>query len=407
MSVLGKTAVSMGTGREWRTVLEERRVLAVAHTVPYARRLLDVLALIGGDLRVQTAATAPPHVFGDDVQRFLERAGSVRLPWDEARETVFDLALAAGPRGVADLRAPLVTLPHGANYLKRITDPAQPGVAGLRRVDIMPDGGALPAAVVLAHHADLSELSRSCPEAMGVARVIGDPAHDRIRASLARRGRFRRALGLKKGQKLLVIASTWGTRSAFGKLHALLPRVVGELPRDEYRVALLLHPNVYNGHGSLQVRSWLGPWHRRRVALVPPTADWRSVLVAADTVVGDHGSVTLYGTLTGRPILLTGAPGPELNPASPAAMLARVAPRLSHAVSLREQLEYVAAEYRAEDYAQIAARITSEPDRFARNMRALLYETLGLSQPAHPARTAPLPEPPRLKSWTARSERRL
>lgn len=399
--MLGEPEEIMGTGnREWRTVLEERRVLAVAHTVPYARRLLDVLTLFGSDLRIQAAATAPPHVFGDDVLRFLEGVGAASLTWETARRSRFDLALTAGPRGVADLRTPVVTMPHGANYLKVVTDPTQPGVAGLRPSDVMPDGQTLPAAIVLAHHGDLAELERSCPQALDTARVVGDPAHDRIKASLSQRIRYRQALGLTEGQQLVILASTWGPRAHFAGIQTLLARVVSELPRERYRVAVLAHPNIWNAHGPWQVRTWMAPWHQS-VALVPPATDWRSVLVAADAVIGDHGSVTLYGTLIGRPILLTGSPGPELNPASPAADLARVAPRLSPDLSLREQLVYAAEEYRHENFAAIAARITSEPGRFARNMRALLYELLGLSQPAHPAPTTPLPAPPCLDTWLA------
>lgn len=401
MSVLSKIEESTGAGlREWRTVMAERRVLAVTPAVPYAKRLLDVLELIGGDLRVQTATTVPPHPFGDDVAKFLDDSGSLVLPWRHARRTRFDLALAAGARGVARLRSPLVTMPHGANYLKMIKDPVHPGVAGQRRTDLLPDGRPLPAAIVVPHKQDLDELSRSCPEAMDVARVVGDPVHDRIVLSLPQRARFRRALGLRKGQKLVVVCSTWGTWSNFNRLESLMPRVVSELPREKYRIAALLHPNVWNGHGPWQVKSWLRPWSRRGVALVPPAADWRSVLVAADAVIGDFGSVTLYATLTGRPILLSGRCTPELNPASPAAQLARVAPLVSHACSLSEQLDYAHAEYQPVEHAAIAARITSEPGRFAHNMRALLYEQLDLSQPAHPASTMPLPVPPRLDTWT-------
>lgn len=97
MSVLGRIEESTGAGRrELRTVLAERQVLAVAPAIPYARRLLEVLELVGSDLRVQTATTAPPHPFGDDVRGFLEESGSMVLPWRDARRTRFDLALAAG-----------------------------------------------------------------------------------------------------------------------------------------------------------------------------------------------------------------------------------------------------------------------------------------------------------------------
>ncbi|MDX3248294.1 hypothetical protein PV408_42710, partial [Streptomyces sp. ME18-1-4] len=79
--------------------------------------------------------------------------------------------------------------------------------------------------------------------------------------------------------------------------------------------------------------------------------------------------------------------------------LAVTAPALSPTHPLVGQLQYAAAEYRREEYAAIASRLTSEPGRFNRNMRRLMYRLLGLGQPAHEPRTVPLPEPPPLDTW--------
>ncbi|WP_327713466.1 hypothetical protein OG912_18135 [Streptomyces sp. NBC_00464] len=381
-----------------------KKVLAVIHTVTYGKRLLDVLSLLEADFRIQVVFTAPPHAFGDDVPAFLARLGSMVLPWDQATRMTFDLALAVGPRGVQYIDAPLITLPHGANYLKRVTGGANAGVAGLRRQDLLP-GGRLPAAVGVPHHAELHELARSCPEALPVARVIGDPVYDRILASLPLRAAYRRALGLSEAQKLVVAVSTWGAQSSFGRFDALLPRLIGELPAALYRTALLVHPNVWAGHGAYQVKSWLARCDQLGMGIVPPEADWRSILIAADWIIGDHGSVTLYGTLTGAPMLLASSPEREINPSSPAATLAAHAPTLSPTHPLMEQLDYVAQEYRHEEYAPIRSRITSEPGRFNRNMRKLMYQLLGMGQPAHEPVTIPLPEPLAPATWaTGRGE---
>ncbi|SHL20559.1 hypothetical protein [Actinacidiphila paucisporea] len=383
--------------RQYLTVVGCKRVLVVAHTITYVRRLLDVLPLLDGDFRVQVVFTAPPHVFGDEVPALLARLGCAVVPWDEAVRMEFDLALAAGRLGVEELRAPLITMPHGAAYLKRVVGTRDPGVAGMRRVDLMP-GGRLPAAVVLPHRAELRELRRNCPEAVPRAEVVGDPVHDRITASLPLRPAFRRALGLSDGRKLVVAASTWGPWSSFSRFDALLPRLMGELPRDTHRVAVLMHPNIWSGHGAWQIRSWMARCRQAGIALVPPEVDWRSVLIAADVVIGDHGSVTLYGTLTEAALLLAGPPAQEVNPASPAAALALAVPALSPGHPLLEQLEYAAAERRDGERdsgrAAVATRITSEPGLFARKMRALMYRVMGLGGPAHPPVTRLLPEPP-------------
>ncbi|WP_324785847.1 hypothetical protein [Streptomyces sp. H51] len=405
MSALRKGTEASAEGREWLTLVERKTVLVVVHTLTYGKRLVDVLSLLEADFRVQVVFTAPPHVFGDEVPRFLQLLGGAVLPWDEAVRMTFDLALAAGPRGVERISAPLITLPHGAGYLKRLDSGPHTGVAGLRRQDLAP-GGRLPAAVVVPHHAELAVLARHCPEALPLAHVVGDPVHDRIAASLPLRADYRRALGLADDERLVVVVSTWGTRSSFGRLDALLPRLVAELPPGRFRCVVLVHPNVWSGHGAWQVRAWLARCAGRGVTLVPPEADWRSVLIAADWIIGDHGSVTLYGTLTGAPILLASAPEREINPASPAAALAVTAPFLSPAHPLLGQLHYAADEYHREEYAAIAARITSEPGRFNRNMRRLMYRLLGLGRPAHEPETAALPEPPSLTAW-ARGHREV
>ncbi|WP_105969447.1 hypothetical protein [Streptomyces geranii] len=397
MSALSTSTDPSVAGREWLTLVERKTVLVVVHTLAYGKRLLGVLPLLEADFRIQVVFTAPPHVFGDEVPAFLRTLGGAVLPWDEAIRMTFDLALAAGPRGVEKISAPLLTLPHGAGYLKRVST-GSAGVAGLRRQDLAP-GGRLPAAVVVPHHAELAVLARHCPEAVPFTHVVGDPVHDRIVASRPLRTVYRRALGLADEERLVVVASTWGARSSFGRLEGLLPRLMAELPAGRFRSAILVHPNVWSGHGSWQVRAWLASCTRAGIAVLAPEADWRPVLLAADHIIGDHGSVTLYGTLTNAPILLASSPHQEINACSPAAALALTAPALSPAHPLVAQLDYASAEYRPEEYAAIAARITSEPGRFNRNMRRLMYRLLGLGQPAHAPETLPLPVPPALDTW--------
>ncbi|MFI6638139.1 hypothetical protein [Streptomyces sp. NPDC050504] len=398
-----------------------KRVLFVVHTEVYGMRLRDLLPLLESDLRLQVDFTIAPHAFNSGAERSLRSLGCTVLPWEEALRIDFDLVLAAGSQGVDRLRGPLVRLPHGAghNKLSRLADDrdgdgaadgngtadrdagagvgagAVRTVGGLGRKYLMRDGRVVPAAVALAHRDELATLERHCPEALGIASVVGDASHDRLVASLPMRQRFRAALGLRRGQKLIVVSSTWGLGSAFNRLDALLPRLSAELPATEYRVAVLVHPNVWSGHGGWQVRSWLSGARRQGISLVPPTSDWRSLLIAADWVIGDHGSVPLYSTLTRATILLARFPSEDVDPGSPGAELARVVPALSPARALPEQLAYARAERPVAEYARIARRISSEPGRFGRNARRLMYGLLGIGEPAFAPELPPLPLPTR------------
>ncbi|MVO86350.1 hypothetical protein GPA10_16685 [Streptomyces sp. p1417] len=379
----------------WATRPVRRRVLAVVHTVTSGQRLLDVVRLLEGDWRVQVFFTSAPDVFSGGVADFLEGLGALVLPWGQAVQTVFDLAVAAGYGGLHELHAPVVVLPHGAGHNKFV--PARGGEAvaargiyGFSRQRLVRDGSVVPAAIVLAHRDERERLGAECPEALPVAEVVGDPCFDRVAASRPARALYRQALRTRAGQQLVLLCSTWGPGSLLGRCgRELIDRVVAELPPPEYRVAVLLHPHVWHTHSEWQVRSWFADLGRGGLAVVSHRADWVGALVAADFVVGDHGSVSLYGAMTGRPVLLASWPEADVDPRSPLAELASFVPRLHGAKPVRRQLARAAATYRADLHEQVAARISSEPGRFTRKMRALLYRGLRLRAPGAVPVTGP------------------
>ncbi|ANS66704.1 hypothetical protein SLINC_4480 [Streptomyces lincolnensis] len=389
----------------WLTVRDCKRVLVVVHTVTFAQRLRDVFELLETDLRIQLVFTVAPHAFGNGTTEFLRSLGIATVPWEDALRTEFDLALAAGSRGVHELRTPVLRISHGAGHIKLLTDVAAlaqgerrwPGM--LSRRHLLHEGRLVPAAIVYAHDRDLEELARSCPEALPVAHVVGDPCVDRIMAGKPRREAYRRALGIEDGQRLVVVTSTWGPASTFGRLDSLLPQLLGQVRGDGYRIAMLVHPNVFAGHGIRQVHGWLACCRGRGIAVLPPESDWQAPLIAADWIIGDHGSLTAYGTLTDATTLLTAGPRREVSTRSPAALLSAVAPVVSPVYPLAEQLEYAAQLRCPGQYDQVAASLSSVPGQFHRRMRSVVYRMLGLGEPALPPLVAPPPLPPSLTRW--------
>ncbi|MER5222987.1 hypothetical protein [Streptomyces flaveus] len=379
----------------WATRRTRRRVLVVVHTVIAGQRLLDTTRLLEGDIRVQTFFTQAPDVFGNGVAEFLDQTGGLVMPWSQVVQTHFDLALAASHGSLHELHSPVIVLPHGAGHNKltpagRPGRPvAQRGVYGLSRQRLVRDGAVVPEVIVLAHHEELTRLGRECPEALPVAEVVGDPCFDRIAASLPFRALYRDALGARAGQRLILVCSTWGPDSLLGQGWEVLERLVGELPQDEFRIAALLHPHVWNTHGAWQVRAWLAGLGRSGLSLVSPYGDWTGAVVAADYIVGDHGSVTLYGAMTGVPVLMAGRPDADVDPSSPLAELMSFAPRLRGDRPLRPQLRRSLATCRTHRHERVASRISSEPGRFSRKMRALLYRKLRLRAPAIRTTTEP------------------
>ena len=93
------------------------------------------------------------------------------------------------------------------------------------------------------------------------------------------------------------------------------------IARDEYQLALVVHPNERVRLGARDLEEHLEP--ARRAGLILPAAyeEWASVAVAADLLVSDHGSAALYAAALDRPLLAAYDGGAELLPGSPMATL--------------------------------------------------------------------------------------
>lgn len=394
--------------QRWITRIGCKTVLVVVHTVTTAQRLADVARLVESDRRIQVIFTAAPDVFSNGVSDLLRDLGGLVISWEQATRSTFDLALAAAYGSVHELHAPLIVLPHGASYnklaVRRTTRGAvaSRGVYGLDPQSLVQGGSVVPAAIVLPHKADLAVLGRQCPQALPVAVVAGDPCYDRILASRFLRPQYRRALGVSDAHKLVVTTSTWGSRSLFGQAADVLERMLVELPAAQYRVVTLMHPNVWFGHGPRQVRAWLQDAVCRGLALVPPTSDWMGTLVAADLVVCDQGSVGVYAAAANVPVVLAQFPDDDVAPGSASAVLGASVPRLRMDRPLAEQFARAEAGDRLPVSETVARRITSEPGRFHRNMRRLMYRMLGLGQPAAISAAVPaaIPVLARTPDWS-------
>lgn len=387
MSSLEWRQVPIGLdAQRWSTRTGCKTVLVVVHTVTTGQRLADIVRLVESDLRIQVIFTAAPDVFSNGVSDLLRDLGGLIISWEQATRITFDLALAAAYGSVHELHAPLIVMPHGASYNKLAVRSraggavASRGVYGLDPQSLVQGGSVVAAAIVLPHRADLAVLGRQCPQALPVAVVAGDPCYDRILASRSLRPRYRRALGVDDTRKLVVTTSTWGSRSLFGQAADLIERMLAELPAEQYRVVTLIHPNVWFGHGPRQVRAWLTDAVSRGLGLVPPMSDWMSTLIAADLVVCDQGSVGVYAAAAGVPVVLAQFAGDDIAPGSASALLAASVPQLRMDRPLAEQFASAAAGFSVCE--AVAARVTSEPGGFHRNMRRLMYRTLGLAQPA-------------------------
>lgn len=368
-----------------------KTVLVAVHTVVAGHRLLDVVGLIESDPRVQLVYSRAPDVFGGGVDEYLSSLGVLEIPWAQAVHERFDLALAAAHGDIANVNAPVMVFPHGAAFGKRAggTGP----VYGLDAGRLLRDGRPVVASLVLSHDSQLETLRRQCEQALDVAVVAGDPCLDLLMASTPSREDYRWALGVRPGQELVLLASTWGPHSLFQRFERYLPTLLKQLDPARYRVAMLVHPAVWFGHGRRQVRAWLSAARAAGLVLVEPEVDWRAAVVAADHVIGDHGSTTVYAAALGRPVLCADLPVHSINPDSPQSLLGMSAPRLIRSRPVVPQLDEAARWRDSLAPDTFARQLTSRPGRAHRLLRAEMYRLLGLSVPGRHRAVEPVPVP--------------
>lgn len=384
-----------------RTCLSERIVLVVVHHLTAATRLMDVVPLLESDQRVQVVYTvSPSSAFAAGAEEFLRWLGGVVVPWRQATEVRFDLAIAASHGLLEQLHAPVLTLPHGASFNKfparwigqGLEAPRE--LAGLERTGLVYRGRVIPSAIVLPASRDLARLRFACPAAVPLAVVGGDPCYDRLAASLPLRERYRRALDLG-AKKLVAVTSTWGPGSLLRQCPDLLARLVDELPGDEYRVAAFLHPHVWAWHGRRQLLAWYAGSVGRGLILMPPEEGWRAILAASDFVIGDHGSGTCYGAAAGAPVLLASFPAAEIEPGSLSSQVGASAPRLRPDQPVERQLRAIAADWSPEFSAAVRRQITDVPGQSGRIIRKTMYRLMKLPEPETAPVVSPVPLPGR------------
>ncbi|MFD4242670.1 hypothetical protein ACFWP3_13875 [Streptomyces sp. NPDC058525] len=387
----------------WRTFGGERTVVVAARTVTSLVRVLDVVPeIVHDDPRIAVVfAYDPTSAFNDGVLDLLRSLGCRTLPWPQLAEIEPDLLVSASENiKVPPGDYPVLVLPHGVGFHKQVPDSAGPGtrLSGLVHDDLLAAGRAR---LAVSHPDQECQLAAAHPATNGSTVLVGDPCLDRIRASVRWRERYRSALGVLPGQQLVLVTSTWGEESLAGSWPALPADLLSQLPTDEFRVALVLHPNVWSGHGAWQVRVVQQSALEAGLIAVDPTDGWQQALVASDVVIGDHGSVTLYGAALGRPVLL-GAFGSEAVPGTAGSALRTAAGRLEADRPLRTQLAAAVADHRPDRYAAVTAAAFAEPGQALPRLRELVYDLLGLPQPKqliqphHPGRgprAFPIPAP--------------
>ncbi len=384
----------------WLSAQSERVVLVVARTLAATARLVELLPELLSDRRVQlvfTIENESSSVFRQGAAEVLDELRIPVVPWSQAVGLPIDLVVAATHTGaLGELGAPVVVLRHGLGIGKTDAVPAD------GRVPVSPRAGRSPGTVVTVSHSDDAGYF-DCSDGSCEVVVVGDPVLDQLVESLRRRDIYRDDLGLDAEQVLVIASSSWGMGSQFSRLPDLISRLSSELPADEFKVAVVLHPNLWIGHSDFQIRVWLRDVLAAGVLLVPPKDAWKVALIASDVVVSDHGSVGLYAAAIGRAVLLAGYNDDDVMPGSAMELLGEFAPRLRAFDSVHDAVTTALFSLDQQGQRDICQRAAAFPGEALDRIQRVLYEVLGLDPNSRPPRTLAVqrwrPEPTEVDAW--------
>lgn len=372
----------------------DRYLLVVVRTHTSLDRVLELLEVIGQgvSLAIKFVIDAGSS-FAREVSEKLRALGAQEMTWEGARNVRWDAILAAHADNqlaeLTELSGNLFLIPHGIGYnRKRLASTGgRPGPAGLSSHELTAGGKVFPALVGLSSS---EQRSRMCEEARGRGIVIGDLVLDKLVAHVHQKPYFQEDLKIGN-RKLIVVSSTWGKWSAYATQREIITRLVADLPSDEYAVALVLHPNIWWGESEYEIKVHLRDALDSGLLLIDHTT-WQSAIVAADLVVGDHGSVTCYAACMGLPVLVVADGSAELDEESPLAELHAALPRISVSEPLRERVERTLAEHDPAHWESYTDKLFELPGQGLEMAANALLGLMGLP---------PLTESPRLRDVEA------
>ncbi|MGW0436795.1 hypothetical protein ACWDV4_30155 [Micromonospora sp. NPDC003197] len=338
--------------------------------------------IVRDEPRVRLHYSVPPGT-SEGVAAILAAAGGLRIPWQELDVAHFDLVLAAEAALVSGISGPAIILGP---------DPIQQELVEPRGVESPPGPRSTPRLWALAHERQRDRLHArySGPDLRCV--VVGDPTYDRLIMSKPMRRAYRTAVKVCGKQNLVLVVLAGDPRSWFARSTMLLRRLSDELPTVTHRLMLLLPSGAGYAPGIRQVRAWISGTDGNRVTLVEPEIDWRSILIAADQVIGEYGTVTGYAAAIGRSVWLTDGPKIGSLPRSVAESVLSVASSIDPVIPLRQQIPTSVAR-RAAGRDEIVRRLTSMPCRSACALRSQMYPLLRFGGPENLLRHRPVPVP--------------
>ncbi len=384
-------ALSLASGfARWVCRTEHRfrtrkHILFVCDSALAAEYMAEFWGLFGGDQRLRAWTLLPPRMDPACAEaQAIQRA--LRLPCTSARAArlrQWDLVCSTYHTEHEDIvdrrRQPTLLVPHGIESGKKVK-----GVVSTFGPLAWDSSGHVRYTRVF----DASALNRGLaiqlnPEYRDIVAVVGNLRDDAMLRMCERREQIRAGMGIKAGEKVVFVLSTWGP--------ACLWQTVGDAVLaqsrkllDEFRFILNAHPHEYRPKPPGE-RVWgeVVRAQRQHAYLVrEPDADWAPYMVACDVLLTDHTSLALHGALLGRPAVYVPVSDELLEPGSLVWQYRHLSPVVRLDCSdLRERLTEALASYPLEPLQRLSREINSCPGQASDLVRHEVYQLLGLAQP--------------------------
>lgn len=341
-------------------------------------RSVELAQHLFNDIRIQTFFTVPDNrsSFGNDLELRIHQKHLPFIPWQRARATSFDLGIIASSiDDFPELDMPLLLISHG------------PGATSNRSLHGVNNAHSDISTASISKHSRticlVSEDERALYSSHRDLITIGDPVFDSLFLSIHHRQEFRNALQAET-RKIIVVSSTWNLNSSVASHPQFINELLQRLPQDEYIIAAILHPNIWVGHGEWQIYTWLHDAIDAGLRLIPYDGGWQATIVAADYVLGDNGSVSIYANELGIPTgLISYSPDENLDQRGVIRKLANTT-RIN---TIDGVLDFISDESNHDvhlDEHHIRARAATDFANLGNSMSAfaqLAYSKLGLTPP--------------------------
>jgi len=230
-----------------------------------------------------------------------------------------------------------------------------------------------------AHEKEMTR--RLYPEIHPTVRVVGSLLADGLLASVGEKSKILAGLGFDVNRKTIMVASTWGPHSFAQNLGAEFMEGVGCLLKT-YNIIFSVHQHNFLPKCSPKI-NWSELARRTKLSdfhISTNNEESISLLLAADLLVTDHTSLSLYYLLLHRPIVFYENANVEYLPGTSIVELKKVAHIIRDIDNIEQDIRHAFDNCNVKEIAEAAAKVCDHQNRAWGRYKEEIYDTILLNR---------------------------